>query len=167
MKRIMVYCGLMKIELKRFRSCDIDSVFEIQRAAFKPVYEKYHDDDTSPYLESRETTLQKYLRDRTFGYLFVKDEVPVGAVRINICGEGHSARVSALCVLPQYQGQGIAQTALLHIERIHDHVNRWFLDTILEEEGNCRLYEKLGYIRTGKTEKINENMTLVFYEKKR
>ena len=73
--------------------------------------------------------------------------------------------MSALGVHPQYQGQGIAQQALLKIEKIHKGVERWFLDTILQESGNCHLYEKIGYKRTGKTEEINEKMTLVFYEK--
>ena len=39
------------------------------------------------------------------------------------------------------------------------------LETILQEKGNCYLYEKLGYHQTGKTEQINERMTIVFYEK--
>ena len=39
------------------------------------------------------------------------------------------------------------------------------LDTILQEEGNCYLYEKLGYKRTGKIEHINERMDIVYYEK--
>jgi hypothetical protein len=29
----------------------------------------------------------------------------------------------------------------------------WKLDTILQEEGNCYLYEKIGYRKTGKIEK--------------
>ncbi len=41
----------------------------------------------------------------------------------------------------------------------------WSLDTILQEKGNLHLYEKLGYHRTGKIEKINEKMGIVFYEK--
>jgi hypothetical protein len=41
----------------------------------------------------------------------------------------------------------------------------WELNTILEETGNCRLYEKLGYRRTGEYERINERMTLVYYRK--
>ena len=61
-------------------------------------------------------------------------------------------------------GEGVQQ-ALLKIEKMHSDVERWFLDTILQEAGNCHLYEKIGYKRTGKTEEINENMTLVFYEK--
>ena len=39
------------------------------------------------------------------------------------------------------------------------------LDTILQEEGNGYLYEKLGYKRTGKIENINERMDIVYYEK--
>jgi hypothetical protein len=39
------------------------------------------------------------------------------------------------------------------------------LDTILKEEGNCYIYEKLGYKRTGEIEHINEQMDIVFCEK--
>lgn len=154
------------MEVVEFKESDIDIVFEIQRAAYKPLYEKYHDDDTNPYMESKETLLQKYTRTGTKGYLFIKDGVPVGSVRINLYPESKSGRVSALGVHPQYQGQGIAQQALLEIEKMHSDVERWFLDTIMQEAGNCHLYEKIGYKRTGKFENINEKMTLVFYEKK-
>lgn len=53
----------------------------------------------------------------------------------------------------------------LHIaEKLHGDTN-WELETILQEKGNCYLYEKMGYYTTGHTEKINDNMTLVFYKK--
>ena len=48
---------------------------------------------------------------------------------------------------------------------MHGNEN-WELDTILQESKNCHLYEKMGYRRTGKTEVINERLTLTFYEKK-
>lgn len=153
------------MEIIEFHENDLDMVYAIQRAAYKPLYEKYQDHSTSPYMESKETLLQKYTRQGTKGYIFVKDGVPVGAVRINLYPETKSGKVSALGVLPEYQGQGIAQEALLQIEEIHSDVERWFLDTILQEPGNCHLYEKIGYKRTGKTEDINDKLTLVFYEK--
>ncbi len=153
------------MEIVEFKESDIDTVFEIQQAAYKPLYEKYHDDNSNPYMESKETVLRKYTRAGTKGYLFIRNGVPVGTVRINLYPERKSGRVSALGVLPQYQGQGIAQQALLQIEKMHGDVERWFLDTILQEAGNCQLYEKIGYKRTGKVEEINEKMTLVFYEK--
>ena len=153
------------IEVVCFKKSDIDTVFEIQRAAYKSLYEKYHDDDTSPYKESNETVLRKYTREGAIGYLIIAEGVVVGAVRVDINTENKSGRIAALCVMPQYQGRGIAQKVLLEIERLHPDIERWFLDTILEEEGNCHLYEKLGYRKTGKIEVVNERMTLVFFEK--
>lgn len=155
----------MEIVVSRFRACDIDTVYKIQRAAFRPLYDQYHDDGTSPYLEDKETVLRKYTREGTVGYLILCDGTAAGAVRVST-DDDNSARISALCVLPEYQGRGISQRALLEIEKRHPGVERWFLDTILQEAGNCHLYEKLGYKRTGKTEMINEKMTLVRYEKK-
>lgn len=153
------------MEVVPFQKSDIDAVFEIQHSAYKPLYEKYQDHDTSLYLESRETTLHKYTKDGTKGYLFVENEIVVGAVRVILYPDIRSAKISALGVLPQYQGQGIAQQALLVIEELHKDVERWFLGTILQEAGNCHLYEKIGYRQTGKTEIINDKMTLVFYKK--
>lgn len=153
------------MEIVEFKETDIDTVFEIQQAAYKPLYEKYHDDNSNSYMESKERVLQKYMRTGTKGYLLIRNGVAVGAVRISLYPESKSGRVSALGVHPQYQGQGIAQQALLKIEKMHSDVERWFLDTILQEAGNCHLYEKIGYKRTGEIEEINEKMTLVFYEK--
>lgn len=156
----------MKISVSRFRESDLDTVFFIQRTSYKALYEKYHDDSSSPYMERKETVLSKYTRAGTSGYLFLVDGTAVGAVRVNMDEINRTGRVSVLCVLPWYQGRGIAQTALLEIERLHPNVEKWVLDTILEEAGNCHLYEKIGYKKTGRTEKIQESMTLVFYEKK-
>ncbi len=154
------------MEVVTFKESDIDAVFGIQQAAYKPLYDKYHDDNLNPYMESKETVLRKYMRMGTKGYLFLLRGVPVGAVRIILYPESKSAKVSALGVLPQYQGQVIAQQALLKIEKMHSDIERWFLDTILQEAGNCHLYEKIGYKRTGKIQVINEKLTLVFYEKR-
>ena len=49
-------------------------------------------------------------------------------------------------------------------ENLHGEHN-WELETILQEKGNCRLYEKVGYKRTGRVDKINEYMDLVYYKK--
>lgn len=155
------------IAVVEFKEKDIDIVYNIQQAAYKPLYDKYHDEDTNPYMEKKEITFQKYMREGTQGYIFYKNDIPVGVVRILVDVLNKTARVSALGVLPEYQGQGIAREAMLEIEKIHSDVEKWNLDTILQEEGNCHLYEKIGYIRTGKTEEINEKMTLVYYEKKK
>ena len=53
---------------------------------------------------------------------------------------------------------------MLEAERIHG-AHHWQLDTILQEAGNCYLYEKMGYRQTGRLTPIQENMTIVDYEK--
>ena len=143
----------------------LDAVFDIQQQAYFPLFQKYHDIETNPYLESKAVVLRKYSRPGTFGYVFLEENIPVGAVRI--VSKDDVCKISALAVLPQYQNRGIAQTALREIEEIHSNIKTWVLDTLMQEPGNCHLYEKLGYLKTGKTEVINENLTLVFYRKER
>ena len=155
------------LKIKAFQTVDIDAVFAVQQAAYLPLFQKYQDTESNPYMESKEKVLQKYTREGTQGYVFWLNGEVVGAVRINLYPEYHSGRVSALCVHPMHQGKGIAQQALYRIEELHADVRKWFLDTILQEKGNCHLYEKLGYHQTGRTEKISDQMTLVFYEKKK
>jgi len=78
---------------------------------------------------------------------------------------GKRKRISPLFILPQHQGRGFAQQAILAAERLHGS-HGWELDTIAQEAGNCHLYEKLGYRATGAATRINDRMTLILYEKK-
>lgn len=151
--------------VKKFSKENIDDVYKIQQAAYKPLFEKYQDAETNPYMETKEQLLMKYTREGTQGYIFIEDDITVGAVRIIVRDE--FSKVSALAVLPEYQDRGIAQSALKQIEKIHDDCKCWILDTLLQEKGNCHLYEKLGYLRVGKPRKINDRLTLVDYKKRK
>ncbi len=89
----------------------------------------------------------------------------MGAIRIvDEKEEGKAKRISPVFVMPEYRNKGYAQKAMQLAEEIHGSSN-WELDTILQEKGNCHLYEKMGYYRTGKTEVINDKLTLLFYKK--
>lgn len=114
-------------------------------------------------MESKEVVLEKYTRQGACGYVFIENGLPVGAVRVNVIDD--ICRISALAVLPEYQNRGIAQSALREIEKIHSTAKKWVLDTILQEEGNCHLYEKLGYVRIGEPKVVNDRLTLVDYVK--
>ena len=54
--------------------------------------------------------------------------------------------------------------AFAEIEKLHGEDN-WSLDTIMQEEGNIYLYEKVGYHQTGEIEHIKDGMDIVFFEK--
>ena len=149
--------------VRRFSKENIDDVFRIQQAAYKPLFEKYQDTETNPYMETKEDILMKYTKAETQGYIFVEDDIAVGAVRIIM--RGKICKVSALAVIPEYQNRGIAQSESKEIEKIYSDCKYWILDTILQEKGNCHLYEKLVYVRIGEPKKVNDRLTLVDYKK--
>ena len=84
---------------------------------------------------------------------------------MRIVNKDNVCKVAALAVLPEFQNRGIAQRALAEIEQIYPLVKMWKLDTIKQEAGNCHLYEKLGYKRTGVEKYIKDDMTIIDYVK--
>lgn len=153
---------MQMLEIVKITPEKAEVVWRIQQAAFLPLLEKYQDYDLSPAMESVERVRGKMEFPGMDTYLFLLDGVPVGSVR-TIARDG-ARKISALCVLPEHQGKGIAQAAMRRLEEIYSE-KKWFLDTIKQEAGNCHLYEKIGYQRVGGEEIVNERMTLVAYEK--
>ncbi len=48
---------------------------------------------------------------------------------------------------PEHQGKGLAQRSILLIRDLFPQAQSWELATILEEERNCYLYEKMGFTK--------------------
>lgn len=156
----------MEITLLRAAIGDASELHAMQTEAFKELFEKYRDFDTSPANEGVEKVEARLKQDFTFYYFICIGEQKVGAVRvIDTKEDSRNKRISPIYILPEFQGKGIAQEAIQLCEKMHGKEN-WELDTILQESKNCHLYEKMGYRQTGKTEVINERLTLVFYEKR-
>ncbi len=137
----------------------------MQVEAFAGHLETYRDYGTNPGAESIDRVRAKLEQDYTYFYYIVSDDgIRVGAIRVVDRNDGGRKRISPLFVLPAFQSRGYAQAAIREAERLHG-ADGWSLDTILQEPGNCHLYEKCGYHRTGRTTAVNEKLTLVFYEK--
>ena len=101
----------------------------------------------------------------TYYYFIIVNNIAAGAIRVVDKHEcGVAKRISPVFVMPEYRNRGLAQKAIKLAEEKHG-CSDWELDTILEEKGNCYLYEKMGYRKTGEIKAINEKMTLVFYKK--
>ena len=154
---------VIKLEKAEFE--DLDTILRMQKEAFKDLYQKYRDTDTSPALEKYEDILFRFDQPETTYYFITADGERVGVIRVADRGDGATAkRISPIFIMPGYRNRGYAQQAIAEAERLHGEHN-WQLDTILQEKGNCYLYEKLGYRQTGKTEQINDKMTIIFYTK--
>jgi GNAT superfamily N-acetyltransferase len=156
----------MGVELVRADIRDASEIHKMQIRAFRRLLEKYQDYDTNPGNEEIEKVIGRIEQAETDYYLIKENSVSVGAIRIRRLNGNVQCRISPLFVLPEFQNRGIAQQVFQIIEKKYKPAQGWILDTILEEKGNCHLYEKMGYKPTGKTERVNERMTLVFYEKK-
>lgn len=154
----------MNIKLIRATIEDSKKLWKMQLESFQPLLDKYQDYDTNPASESIDKIINRLKQEETYYYFICTDDVKVGAVRVIDFKSDGNKRISPIFILPKYQNKGIAQIAMQLCEQLHGSEN-WELDTILQEEGNCYLYEKMGYHKTGKTEAINDKLTLVFYEK--
>ena len=152
------------IELIKANPQDCGRIHAIQVEAFAELLEKYRDAATNPGAEPVEKVAARMAQDTTDYYFIHAEGRPIGTVRVQRL-PGDICRVSPICILPAFQGRGFAQEAMRALEGLYPRAKEWRLDTIREEAKLCRLYEKLGYRRTGREEVLQPGMTIVYYEK--
>lgn len=157
--------GLRKIvKLNPIVEEDIELVWKMQVDAFSELLEKYKDFDMSPAAEKMDKINARFKQPWTTYYFILADDEKVGVIRVVDRKDGSRKRISPIWIMQEFRNKGYAQQAILEAERIHGS-NHWCLDTILQEKGNLYLYEKLGYHQTGRIDKINDRMDIVYYEK--
>lgn len=154
----------MSIKLVRIGVNDAEKLWTMQVQAFQKLLDKYQDLETNPANETKEKIKTKLLQKQTFFYYIYEGNDIVGAIRVIDKKDGSRKRVALLFIMEKFRNKGLAQKAFCEIERIHGKDN-WELDTIFQEKGNCYLYEKLGYIRIGEIDRINDRMDIVHYIK--
>ena len=143
---------------------DLQTLWKMQVRAFSDILEKYQDYEMSPAAETFDKVMARYRQPWTTYYFIVAEDEVVGAIRVVDKKDGSRKRISPIWIMQEYRNKGYAQSVITAVEQIYGSEN-WCLDTILQEKGNLHLYEKMGYHQTGKIEKINDLMDIVFYEK--
>ncbi|MEK0316261.1 GNAT family N-acetyltransferase [Cohnella sp. 56] len=156
----------MEVALLKANLTEAAVIHEMQLKAFRPLLDKYRDHETSPANEPIDQIMTRLNQPFTDYYIINYLGKAAGAIRI-VKKQNKEYRVSPIFILPEHQGKGIAQKVFSMIEEIYSDAIKWELDTILQEQGNCYLYEKLGYRQTGASREINRRMTIVYYEKNR
>ena len=154
----------MSIKLVRIGVNDAEKLWTMQVQAFQKLLDKYQDLETNPANETKEKIKTKLLQKQTFFYYIYEGNDIVGAIRVIDKKDGSRKRVAPVFIMEKFRNKGLAQKAFCELERIHGKDN-WELDTIFQEKGNCYLYEKLGYIRIGEIDRINDRMDIVHYIK--
>lgn len=108
--------------------------------------------------------MARFEQPQTTYYFITNGDEEVGVIRIVDKKDGSRKRISPIWVMSEYRNKGYARQAILEAERVYG-ANDWCLETILQEKGNLHLYESLGYHQTGRIDKINDRMDIVYYEK--
>ena len=154
----------MSVTLRKVTADDIETIWKMQVEAFAELLEKYQDYDMSPAAEGADKIRARFEQPWTTYFFIEADGEDVGVIRVVDKKDGSRKRISPLWIMKEHRNKGYAQDAIRAVEAVYGEDN-WCLDTILQEEGNLHLYEKMGYRRIGQIEHINERMDIVFYEK--
>ena len=154
----------MGVKLTKVTKEDLETVWRMQIDAFSELLDRYKDYDMSPGAEQVDKIIARFEMPGSVYYFIEAEGEKVGVIRVVDKNDGSRKRISPLWIMAEYRGKGYAQQAITALEEIYGEDN-WSLDTILQEKGNCYLYEKMGYHRVGEIEHINDRMDIVFYEK--
>ena len=156
----------MNLQLEKVTLQTLPIAYQIQKESFKQLFERYHDTETSPYLESYERFSKKYQRENNYFYLIQVDGSAVGFMRIVLSETSDlTARVAPICILPANENQGIGKKAMQLVETIFPTITTWQLSTIFQETRLLSFYQRLGYQLSDRTSPIVSGMDRVFLTK--
>jgi len=141
---------------------DLQEILDLQKLAFQIQGEIYNDFTIPPLVQTLEEIKNDFLLQ-----VFLKTEKDgkiIGSVRGFKIDD--SCYIGRLIVHPDYQNQGIGSKLLNEIERAFTTVSRYELFTGHKSEKEIYFYQKQGY-NIFKKEKVDEILTMVYFEKKR
>lgn len=150
------------VVLLEIKNNELKQAFKMHRQGFMPTFKTYHD-RINPIFMPYKKFVFYYNNPNLHMFWILSDSIKAGQIWVGL--KDDSARLARLFVLPEFQNQGIAQQAIRLAENMFPEQKSWQLDTIQQEKKNCHLYEKMGYISTGKAQRINKRMTIINYEK--
>ena len=160
------------ITVRPTRKGDVDTLCELQKVAFMPIFEQYHDAG-NPCLRGSED-ISRRLDSSSFKYYTILDDGNIVGGVLYRC-EGHTpfiARLNAgeyylarVYVKPDCQCRGIGKKAILLCEDEFCDATKFYVDFPKELEKNRRCYESAGFHNSGKELEAEPGLVLVAYEK--
>lgn len=153
----------MNVTIAETLKKEINQFANIQKLAFFPLYEKYKDKRNPYFVTSNDILLLLSKSDCKLFSIFC-DDIFCGGIVITKQDE-QTYYLKRIFVNPSLQNFGIAQKAILAVEKNFSHAKKWVVDFPCDLLPNKKVYEKCGYIDTAKQIIINEKLTLSLYEK--
>lgn len=151
---------------------DVDTLCELQKAAFAPIYEQYHDAG-NPCLRGPED-ISGRLASSSYKYFTILDEEEIVGGVLYKC-EGRTPFIEKLnpgeyyltrvYVKPDLQGRGIGKKAILLCEKELPDAVKFYVDFPKELEKNRKCYENAGFHASGRESEVEPGLVLAAFEK--
>lgn len=161
------------IKIKTTIEQDVQVLTEIQKQAFFPLYEKYHDKG-NPCLRGAEDVANR-LNSPSFRYftIFENEEI-VGGVLYKCKGKGQffdelqdgEYYLQRIYIKPERQCKKIAQKAILLCEKEFTNAKYFSVDFPEDLIKNRKCYEAAGFCDTGKRMEAEPGLVLACFEKR-
>lgn len=160
------------ISIKTTTNDEIDVLTDIQKQAFKPLYERYHD-ASNPYLRGRENIEKRLCSDYFKNFTIYYNNEIVGGVLYKLKGatpfidelKENECYLTRVYIKPEKQNLKIARTAILMCEKELTGRNIYYVDFPQNLEKNRRCYESIGFKDTGKYLETDPGVVLASYKK--
>lgn len=154
----------MSLSLTDAHKSDLALIFDIQKKAFESLYSKYHDDNTSPYMETFKSLHQKFVNPENHFFLIQLESLTVGFLKISTNSKRETIRISPIAILPKHENKGYGKLALFEAETKFE-AKKSILSTIKQEDKLVHFYKSCGYTPTGYKESNTEGMSFIYFEK--
>jgi ribosomal protein S18 acetylase RimI-like enzyme len=157
---IILYESWKPMKIGKAQTDEAHDILKLQRIAYQSEAELHNDFTIPPLTQTLEEIKADFARQ-----LFLKaviGDTIIGSVRAR--DDGGNCYVGRLIVHPDFQNQGIGARLLNEIEIIFKDSKRYELFTGHRSGRNLYFYQKFGY-KIFKTEKIHDNLSLVYLEK--
>ena len=150
---------------------DAEELLRIQKAAFKPLFEKYHDAG-SPYLRGVDDVLAR-LGDDYRHFTVFKGGRMIGGVFYRLRGkrapeiflEEGEYYLGRIYIRPEYQGMGVGSRVIELCDATFPDAKAFYVDFPSDMDKNRRCYEKAGYSDTGEEIRTEDGPVLTVYKK--
>lgn len=131
----------MELSYRCAKMEDAQLLISIYNAAFYDDYIKYGECPAYGRSKSRmKTSIENYPK-----LIILLNNCPVGVISVENKGNG-IYYLGCLCILPEYQGQGIGTKAVKHILSIYSDWKQFELITPIDKEKNIKFYtERCGF----------------------
>lgn len=161
----------MKISIRETIASEAVELSQIQKAAFLPLYEKYHGDG-NPYLRGPEDILCRLNKCNRY-FTVICDGKIIGGIFYRCRGkrspwnelkdgEYYLARIY---IHPDYQNKGIAREVIKLCENEFPDAVAYYVDFPEDMEKNRRCYQNAGFCDTGERICMEGAPVLAMYKK--